>query len=162
MQTFPDLQRNSVNKRALAKIFTAFALIFYEALTSIYTFLPSFFGLFFCYLLFFAESKLRFYETFYLFIYLTIYEIDKGFYLFSFLIFFIIYYNFIAEEIKKFIYCKWCLAFAYVFTGYVGYYAINAVIFFILNQPLPAIGYLYIIYIIIDTVLVKKLFEHYL
>ncbi len=162
MQTFSYLQRDSFNKRALVKIFIAFGLIFYEALHSIYPFLPSFFGLFFCYLLFFLDSRVRFYEIIYIFIYLTIYEIDKGFYFLSFALFFTIYYNFIAEEIRKIIYCKWCLAFIYVSTGYLGYYLINVIISFILNEPMPVLGYNYIVNILLDTILVKTTLTKYL
>ncbi len=162
MQTFSHLQRNSLNKRALVKIFTALGLIFYEALQSVYPFLPSLFGLFFCYLLFFLNSKLRFYEVVYAFIYLTVYEVDKGFYFLSFVIFFTIYYSFIAEEIRKIIYCKWCLAFIYVTTAYLGYYLINAIIAFVLNEPMPTLGYSYIVNVLLDTVLVKITFAKYL
>ena len=159
MQTFSYLQRDSSYKRAVTKIAAAIGLIFYESLTSVYPFLPSFFGLFFCYLLFFVNSKVRFYEVIYIFFYLFIYEIDKGFYLFSFDIFFIIYYNFVANEIRKYIYCKWCLAAFYVISGYLGYYLINAVFSFILNEPAPSLGYNYIIYILIDTILVGNIFK---
>ncbi len=160
MQTFSNLQRNSSYKRAVTKIITAAALIYYESLTSIYPFLPSFFGVFFVYLLFFVKSKLRFYEVFYSFLFLTLYELDKGFYLFSFIIFFIIYYNFIKEEIKKYIFCKICIAFFYVVTAYFGYYLINLAIAFIQNEQFTISNYfIYILNILIDTILVFIIFK---
>ncbi len=164
MQTLSNLQRNSSYKRALTKILTAIGLLYYESITSIYPYLPSLFGLFFIYLLFYLNSKLRFYEILYSFFYIIVYELDKGFYLFSFIIFFIIYYNFIKEEIKKYIFCKLCLAFVYVFSGYIGYYGINYAISFILNENMPSlIGFnntLYFLNIAIDTVLVFFVFKN--
>ncbi|NPA82724.1 MAG: hypothetical protein GXO31_08940 [Epsilonproteobacteria bacterium] len=162
MQTFSDMQRNSSYQRVIVKILTAGILVLYEALTSAYPFLPSLFGVFFVYLLFYFDSKLRFYEITYSFLYLTIYELDKGFYLFSFIIFFIIYYNFVKDEIKKYIFCKGCLAFFYTLTGYLGYYLINFIIAFILNDPKPILGYDNISYftnIFIDTFLVLLIFK---
>jgi len=159
MQTFSYLQRDSSHNRTVVKVATAIGLVCYEALTSVYTFLPPFFGLFFSYLLFFANSKLKFYEVIYIFLYITVYEIDKGFHLFSFIIFFTIYYNFLANEIKKYLYCKWCLASFYVVGGYLGYYLINCIFSFILNESMPPLGYNYIIYILIDTILVGNVFK---
>ncbi len=164
MQTLSNLQRNSSYKRALTKTITATALIYYESITSIYPYLPSLFGLFFVYLLFYFNSKLRFYEVIYSFFYIIIYELDKGFYLFSFIIFFIIYYNFIKNEIKKYIFCKFCLSFIYVFSAYLGYYGVNYIISFILNENIPPLisydSFFYFFNIIMDTILVFLVFKN--
>ncbi|WP_458701231.1 hypothetical protein ACKGJI_03765 [Sulfurospirillum sp. 1307] len=124
-----------------------------------YLFLPLFFGLFFVYLILNYEDEDKNIFIYLSFIYLSIYDINKGFYLFSSIIFFLIFYNLFVEKIKNTITCKSCILIIYIFFAYIGHYLLNVLISYILNQASPVFSADYFYYIIVDFLIALVIFK---
>ncbi len=121
-------------------------------MTSLYTFLPLFIGVFFAYIVVsFEDEKSRFY-IYLSFIYLSIYDLNKGFYLFSSLLLFIIFYNLFVEKIRNFFSCNNCILAVYVTVAYIGHFLLNSFIAYILNQDRVVFSKDYFYYILIDII----------
>jgi len=143
----------------LSLILFSLFLVFFQILSSLYTFLPLFVGVVFSYLVInFEKEKKRIYI--YLgFAYLSMYDLDKGFYLFSSLLFFMIFYYLFVERIRNFFTCSNCIVAVYVSVAYLGHFFLNTFIAYILNQDRPLFSQAYFYYIFVDFILVAILFK---
>jgi hypothetical protein len=132
---------------SLFAIFFAILLI----MGSLYTFLPSFVGLFFIYIIinFDDEEKKPF--VYLCFLYLFSYELNRGFYLFSYLFTFMFFYYFFVERVRNFFSCINCILFVYILVAYIGHYFVNLFISYLLNESITPLSLWYIYYILIDT-----------
>ncbi len=121
--------------------------------------MPLFIGVFFAYIVInFEKEKSRLY-VYLSFAYLTIYDLDKGFYLFSSLLFFMLFYYIFVEKIRNFFTCSNCIIAIYVAVAYLGHFLLNSFISYILNQARPVFSEGYFYYIIIDIILAIVLFK---
>jgi len=153
------MRRSSTDKSNIEVAFFSLALLVYQIMTSLYTFLPLFAGLFFCYIVIYADDlKKRKYVILAL-IYLSVYDLNKGFYLFSYLFFFLIFYNLFVDKIKNSFACNNCILAIYVISGYIGHYILNSFIAYILNQDLPYFSKWYLYYIVVDILLAFVFFK---
>ena len=153
------MRRSSTDKNSLRLILLCLSLVFYQALSSLYTFLPLFIGVFFSYIVINFEkekSKLYIYLSF---AYLTIYDLDKGFYLFSSLLSFVLFYYIFVDKIRNFFSCTNCVLAIYVTFSYLGHFVLNTFIAYILHQDGPIFSQWYFYYIFIDILLVSILFK---
>ncbi len=148
------MRRNSTNQNHLRLTLICLFLVFYQVLSSLYTFLPLFVGVFFAYIVInFKDKKHRLY-VYLSFIYLSIYDLDKGFYLFSSILFFMIFYYLFVNKIRNILTCRSCIIIIYVASAYLGHFLLNSFIAYILQQDAPTFllqAYLY--YILIDVIL---------
>ncbi|MBL0702742.1 MAG: hypothetical protein JJV95_01990 [Sulfurospirillum sp.] len=134
-------------------------MVFCQILSSLYTFLPLFVGVFFTYIVInFENEKSKFY-IYLSFGYLTIYDINKGFYLFSSLLLFMLFYNLFIEKIRNFFTCANCILVIYIVVAYLGHFLLNSFIAYILNESNPVFTERYFYYILVDAVLVIILFK---
>lgn len=153
------MRRNSIDKNYLAIVYISFVLALYQVITSLYTFLPVFAGLFFCYILIaLNDEKQRVYVILAI-IYLIIYDLNKGFYIFSYLLFLFIFYNLFVAKVRDSLICNSCILVIFVVSGYIGHYLTNAFVAYILNEDLPIFSNYYLYYILIDSILAVILFR---
>ena len=153
------MRRNSINKNYLRLALVCLGLVFYQVLSSLYTFLPLFIGVFFSYIVInFQDEKSRLYIYLSL-VYLTIYDLDKGFYLFSSLFLVLVFYYFFVEKIRNFIICSSCILALYVSVAYFGHFLLNSIIAHILNDELPYFSQKYIYYVILDILISIIIFK---
>ncbi len=150
MQIIPDMQRDSIYKTDIKYLFIFVLLVIYESISSIYLFLSPLFGVAFYLILFSIRHRKEPFLIFLSFLYILIYEIDKGFIPFSFLIFFLVYYKFIFEKIEHLFVSRNYRIFFHVLNGYIGYYLLNVVLDYLFNYPIISIDYRYIFYIFVD------------
>jgi len=153
------MRRSSTDKSYIEVTLFSLALVLYQLMTSLYTFLPLFAGLFFCYIIINSHDEKKRPYVILALIYLSLYDLNKGFYLFSYLFFFILFYNLFVDKIRNSFSCNNCILFVYVVAGYLGHYLFNSFIAYILNQDLPSFSQWYLYYIAIDTVLVFIFFK---
>ena len=158
MQTISNMQRDSFYKTYLKYLLLFIGLVFYESITSIYLYLSPLFGVVFFYLLQNIYKKESIPKVVLGFIYIFIYEIDKGFIPLSFFIFFGFYYHFIYDKIEYFFNEKIYKIAVHITGGYIGYYVINVMISYLYNYDIPAINFEYLIYIITDILVLVALF----
>jgi hypothetical protein len=148
------MRRNSIDKNYLAIVFISLALVLYQVITSLYTFLPVFAGLFFCYILIaLNDEKQRVYVILAI-IYLIIYDVNKGFYIFSYILFLFIFYNLFVAKVRDSLTCNSCILVIFIVSGYIGHYLTNSFVAYILNEDLPVFSnFYYLYYILIDSIL---------
>jgi len=153
------MRRSSIDQNYLRFALICLSLVVYQIISSLYTFLPLFVGVFFSYIVInFEKEQTRIY-IYLSFVYLTIYDLDKGFYLFSSLLFFILFYYLFVEKIRNFFTCSNCIVAIYVAVAYIGHFLLNSLIAYILNQDMPVFSEGYFYYIFLDIVLATVLFK---
>lgn len=153
------MRRSSTEQNYLRFILICLSLVLYQILSSLYTFLPLFVGLFFTYIVINFEnedSKIYIYLSF---LYLTVYDLDKGFYLFSSSLFLFIFYYLFVDKIRNFFSCNNCIIAIYVVAAYLGHSLLNSFIAYILNQDMPSFSQEYFYYIVLDIILAIVLFK---
>ena len=153
------MRRSSIDQNYLRLTLICLFLVFYQIISSLYTFLPLFVGVFFTYIVInFQKEKSRLY-IYLSFVYLSIYDLDKGFYLFSSMLFFMIFYYIFVERIRNFFTCSNCILAIYVLVAYLGHFLLNSFISYILHKDSPPFSQEYIYYIVIDIVISIILFK---
>ncbi len=153
------MRRSSTDQNYLRFTLICLSLVVYQIMSSLYTYLPLFVGVFFAFIVINFEnekSKLYIYLSF---AYLTIYDLDKGFYLFSSLLSFLIFYYLFVEKIRNFFSCSNCIIAIYVVAAYLGHSLLNSFIAYILNQDMPSFSQGYFYYIALDIVLAVMLLK---
>ncbi|RAZ48201.1 hypothetical protein [Campylobacter hyointestinalis] len=165
MQTFSDMQRNSINLLSIRFVLFCVGLIAYEIMSAANHFLPPLIGLFFAYLVvlknesekYMGDIDKRWYLSFIFIIYA---EQIHGFELFSTILAFILFYNFINDQLKINMKCRGCLLVIFVFSGYIGTFLLSDLILYILNQPLLGFNYeYYMYYIVVESAISVMLFK---
>ena len=160
MQAFSNMRRNSTDQNYLTWVWYGAWLVAGQIMSSLYPFIPSFAGVVFCYLIITFERREE--HTFSILgsiLYLCLFDISKGFYLFSFVILFMLTYRFAIRKIQTMITCNHCILTAYVMIAYIGHYLINAILAFIANEELPYFSNFYFYYIAIDAIIASMIFK---
>lgn len=153
------MRRSSTDNQYIKVSLFSLFLIIYQIMTSIYTFLPLFVGVFFAYIIVNYEDEKKRNYIYLTFIYLSLYDLNKGFYLFTYIFLFFLFYNLFVEKIRNFFTCSNCIIAIYVSVAYLGHYLINSFIAYVLNTQGPLFLADYFYYIAIDTVLAVILFK---
>ena len=140
------MRRSSTDNSYLRLTLFSLFLVFIQIIGSLYTFLPLFIGVFFTYIVVNLENEKNIFYVYLSFIYLTIYDLNKGFYLFSSLLFVLLFYYMFVEKIRNSFSCTNCVLVIYVFIAYLGHALFNSLIAYILHQDLPVLngGYFYL------------------
>ncbi|MDN5377484.1 MAG: hypothetical protein PWQ42_780 [Sulfurospirillum sp.] len=153
------MRRSSTDTNYLRLFFLSISFLFLLIMGSLYTWLPSFVGLFFIYVLInFEDEKNRLY-LYLSFLYLIFYDINRGFYLFSYIFTFLIFYNFFLDKVRNYFSCINCILVMYVLVAYIGHYFMNVFIAYLLNETIIELSKEYIYYILIDMVLASIIFK---
>lgn len=151
------MQRSITNKNPLKESFLYILFfILYESLSSIYPILPPLFGLLFV-LLINALNKDNLFSVILIAFCLVIFEVEKGYALFSSIIFLLIAYKFILPRIIQSTNCLSCIKFIYVVLAYVGFYLFNLLFAKIFFMPIPQVTYYIVYYIVIEFFIVSLL-----
>lgn len=147
------MRRNSVDQNYIGLL--SFSVLLYagQTLSSLYTFIPSFAGFLFCYLILFFKDETQKIPIFLAFLYLSLYDIHKGFYLFSYLVLFSLFYRFATEHIEHKTSCQNCVLALYVTVGYLGHFLLNICLAYFFNTPFPYFTNHYFYLIGIDALL---------
>ena len=153
------MRRSSTDNQYIKEILFSLFLVFNQIMTSVYTFLPLFIGVFFAYIIINYEDEKKKNYIYLTFIYLSIFDLNKGFYLFSSLLLFYIFYNLFVYRIRNFFTCSNCIIGIYVIVAYLGHFTLNLFISYILNSDGPIFLENYFYYIIIDTIIAIILFK---
>ncbi len=153
------MRRSSINTDYIKGILFWVALVIYQFLSSLYLFLPLFYGVFFVYAILNFSNENRLISVYLSLLYLCIYDLNKGFYLFSSLIFFIIFYNLFVEKIENYFTCRSCILVVFVFFAYIGHFFLNLFMAYLLNQTIPVFSFGYLYYIVIDALIAIILFR---
>ena len=153
------MQRNSINQSYIT-LFWISILLLSQLFSSIYPFIPSFVGVVFCYLILnFHQYQDNAASRFLSFFYLCVYDLSKGFWLFSFPILFILVYNFAFYKMQTIFTCNNCILAVYVFIAYLGHFLLNAIFSYTTNQPFPYFSSHYFYLIALDSLLAFLLFR---
>ena len=153
------MRRSSTDQNYLRFTLICLSLVVYQIMSSLYTYLPLFVGVFFAFIVINFENEKSNLYIYLSFAYLTIYDLDKGFYLFSSLLSFLIFYYLFVEKIRNFFSCINCILAIYVVAAYLGHSLLNSFIAYILNQDMPSFSQGYFYYIALDVVLAVVLFK---
>jgi len=153
------MRRSSPDSQYIKGGLFSLFLVLYQIMTSAYTFLPLFIGVFFTYVIINYENEKKKNIIYLIFIYFSVYDLNKGFYLFSLLLTFFLFYNLFVEKIRNFLICSNCILVLYVVVAYLGHYCLNLLISYILNSGSPVFLVNYFYYIMIDSLIVIVLFK---
>jgi len=153
------MRRSSPDNQYIKISLFSLFLVFYQIMTSVYTFLPLFIGVFFTYIIVNYEDENKRNYIYLIFLYLSFYDLNKGFYLFSYIFLFFIFYNLFVDRIRNFFTCSNCIIVLYVIIAYFGHYIINTFIAYILNSDGPVFLLDYFYYIAIDAIVAVILFK---
>ena len=148
------MQRSIFNFQPLVPFVLIIGLILYLSITSLYVYITPLTGYIFLYIINNFHIKEKRWILLVLFIYITYFEIDKGFFVFSSFILFMFYYRFFHKELKSTMACKNCFKFTIISIYYIGFYILNLFASLLFNLELPKFDISYIIYIITDFILV--------
>jgi cell shape-determining protein MreD len=134
-------------------------LVACQILSSLYIFVPVFIGVVFAYMVINFEKEKEKIYIYLGFLYLTMYDLEKGFYLFSSLLFFMIFYYIFVEKIRNSFTCNSCIVAIYVGVAYLGHFILNRFIAYVLNHDGPQFSQMYFYYMLIDALLAIILFK---
>ncbi len=151
------MQRSIPHKKSLTDSFVYIILfIVYESLSSIYLFLPPLFGVLFV-LLVNALNKNDNVTFLFVSFCLLIFEVDKGYAIFSSIVYLLFVYKFILPRIIQNFSCYSCIKISYVVLAYIGFYLFNLLLANIFLLPIPDISYYIVYYIVIEFFIVSIL-----
>ncbi len=153
------MRRNSTNPNYIKISFFALLLVLLQVLSNTFLFMPTFVGVFFTYIIINISHEEDFFYIILSFLYLSFYELNKGFYLFTYVVLFIFYYYLFDEKIRNYFKCKNCILFVYVLIAYVGHYFMNALFAYLLNEHFPSFTLEYLYYIAFDFVISVFIFR---
>ena len=153
------MRRSSPDSQYIKGGLFSLFLVLYQIMTSVYTFLPLFIGVFFTYVIINYENEKKKNLIYLIFIYFSVYDLNKGFYLFSLLLTFFLFYNLFVERIRNVLICSNCILVLYVIVAYLGHYCLNLFISYILNSASPIFLVNYLYYIIVDSLVTILLFK---
>lgn len=153
------MRRSSTDKNYLTFFLSIIFFIALLVMGSLYTFLPSFVGVFFTYILINYDNEEKKIYVYLAFLYLFAYELNRGFYLFSYLFTFMLFYHFFLEKVKNFFSCINCILFVYILVAYLGHYFMNVFISYLLNENVTPLGAGYIYYILVDMLFAMIIFK---
>jgi len=151
------MQRSITHKNSVAdSLLYVILFIIYESLSSIYLFLPPLFSVLFV-LMINALNKNDTLSFLFISFCLLVFEVDKGYSLFSSIVYLLFVYRFILPRVTKSFNCYSCVKVSYVLLAYLGFYAFNLVLANIFVLPMPSINYYVIYYIVIEFFIVSLL-----
>jgi len=150
------MQRSITNQKSLTPFLYVLLFTIYEALSSIYLFLPPMFAVLF--VLFTRAIKREDSVAIILVSFcLLVFEADKGYLLFSSIIYLTLVYKFILPKIITNFSCASCVKISYVLFSYLGFFIFSLIIANIFLLPIPSINYYIIYYIVIEFLIVSIL-----
>lgn len=154
------MRRNSTDQNYLKLFWLSLWLSVGHVLSALYPLIPPFVGLVFTYVLLHAHQHEKNALSLSLcFLYLSVYDLDKGFFLFSYPLLFIMVYYFLAHKLQATFTCNNCILAVYVVIAYIGHFGVNVFLAYVNNEDFPYFSHYYFYYIAIDSILSFMLFR---
>jgi len=150
------MQRSIVNQKPLTLFLYIIVFIIYESLSSVYLFLPPLFAVLFVLFAKFMDNDNGI-GLFLVAFCLIVFEVEKGYLLFSSIIYFALVYKFILPKLVQNFSCNACIKASYVLLAYIGFFIFCAILSKIFMLPMPSISYYIIYYIVIEFFIVSIL-----
>ena len=148
------MRRNSTDQNYLKLFWLSLWLIIGHVLSALYPLIPPFVGVVFTYLVLNAHQHEKNALPLVLgFLYLCLYDLNKGFFLFSYPLLFIVVYHFLAHKLQTTFTCNNCILAAYVVMAYLGHFGVNVFLAYLNNEDFPYFSHYYFYYIAIDSIL---------
>ncbi|MBK1972176.1 hypothetical protein [Campylobacter sp. TTU_617] len=149
----------------LIYFFIALVLIIYEISSSIFIYLPVFYGVFFCYMFFLLEQKERtLYELdfrwYFCLFFLFFTDVTHNFFIFSSWIAFFIFYYFFAYWIKTNLKMEKFIPITFVLCAYSFIYIIDLIFSYIAKQDLKFFGIEYFYSLVAESFIAYILFRN--
>jgi hypothetical protein len=154
VQAFSYLQRNIADKNYIKLSFVSAFFVLYLMLSTLNPYLPPLFGV-----LIVAAHMVRKKEfMWFALLYLIIFEMDRGYYLFSSWLFMFFYIYYLIPFVSNFLDCKRCIAALAAFCAYPLYYVfLNMIDGFFLKETISVSFAPLIIYMFFETLLALSL-----
>ena len=154
------MRRLGAEKRFLKQLAWVAFLVFYQSITTVFTYLPPLIGIFFTYMITLTLQKQKTLKEFYFCLfYLTFAEQAHGFALFSAVIAFMLFYHLMSDWLIVTLKSRELLAVGFVASGYVWTCATSSFISYAANLPMLKFDYEYLIYVGVESVLAVVLFR---
>lgn len=164
MQTFSSMRRNSTNHQYIRHTLFVAILFLYQIAGSVNTFLSPLIGVFFVYLLKNINKEYKKTKdniSIYLsFAYLIFFELNRGFYLFSTIILFFLILLFLKKRVISIFKSENWIITIFVISTYLGIYILNNIFCYLQEKELYPFSFIYIFYILIDSVVSIVLFKN--
>jgi len=154
VQAFSYLQRNITDKNYIKLAFIGGFFILYVALSTINPYMPPLLGVLAATAYFVQKKELMWFAL----VYLIIFELDRGYYLFSSWIFLFFYIYYLIPFVANFLDCKRCIAVFAAFFAYPAYYLfLNLIDAFLLKEAFTfSVGPM-LVYMFFETLLALSL-----
>jgi len=153
MQIFSDMRRNSSSTNYLKIFSIALFFVLLQIFSNLFQFFPTLVGVFFTYIIINIKNEENILYVFFSFLYLSYYELNKGFFLFSYVLLVVIFYNLFYQKIETSFKCKNCKLFIFVSVAYIGHFFLNAFLAYVLNLEFPSFTLEYLYYIAFDFII---------
>lgn len=154
------MRRNSTDQNYLKIFWLSFWLLLGHILSALYPLIPPFVGVIFCYVLLNVDEHEKNAVPLMLgFLYLCLYDLNKGFYLFSYLILFVLVHQFVVHKVQSTFTCNNCILAVYVMIAYLGHFVLNLFLAYLDNDTFAYFSNYYFYYIAVDSILSFMLFR---
>ncbi len=154
MQAFSYLQRNITDKNYIKLSAIGAFFVLYLLLSTLNPYIPPLFGVLLVAVYFVQKKEFIWFAL----LYLLIFEVDRGYYLFSSWLFMFFYIYYLIPFVSKFLDCKRCIASLAAFCAYPLYYFfINTIDAFFLKETLIVSLAPLFVYMFFETLLAFSL-----
>ncbi len=154
MQAFSYLQRNITDKNYIKLSFVGAFFVLYLMLSTLNPYLPPLFGVLIVAAYMVGKKEFMWFAL----LYLTVFEMDRGYYLFSSWLFMFFYIYYLIPFVGNFLDCRRCIASLAAFFAYPLYYIfINTIDAFFLKETLTVSLAPLLVYMFFETLLAFSL-----
>jgi len=154
VQAFSYLQRNIIDKNYIKLFILGVVFVLYLALSTLNPYVPPLFGVLLVAAYFVREKEFMWFAL----VYLIIFEMDRGYYLFSSWLFMFFYVYYLIPFVSNFLDCKRCIAALAAFFAYPLYYIfLNMIDAFFLKETISISFAPLLVYMFFETLLALSL-----
>lgn len=150
------MQRSLSHQKSLTPFVYVALFVIYEGLSSIHLFLPPLLGVLFLLFINSLKNDDSLY-TFLIVFCLMVFELEKGYNLFSVIVYFALIYRFVLPKLEVNFSCSPCIKISVVLLAYIGFYFFGVMLSSIFLTEMPSINYYVIFYIVIEFLIVSIL-----
>lgn len=139
-------------------------LILYQLASSLYSFLPVLLGVYFCYLQVLLEERDKSlidldYRWYFAIVYVLFIELNHNYYAFSAILAFLIFHFYFAQWAKTNLKIGRLVIVAFVFCAYAFTYLVDALFSYMGHESYKVFGLEYLLFILIESIIVYILFK---
>ena len=150
------MQRSIINQETIKLLILLMLFLVYESMTSIYYYLPPFFGAAFVLFIDIADRNNK-YLLAPIIAFLIFFEADKGYLFLSSVVFFYVSYRFVVPGIKNIIGCQKCLVPIFISYTYFGYHLFIQIVSVMFELPVNDFSLIMLYYVFVESLLILAL-----